>query len=442
MKVMFLFQGLPHYYNYVLNHLMDDGGIELINIVPRNTKYMGEGVYQTDEDIKYRLYKLDEYEMRKGGLFFRGLWRILIKERPDVVIASVAHIRGFLWNVPAFLVMRLMGIKLILKSIPFRLSRYEELASPPREALARALSQPSPAVKRLCRAIGCYAQNGSALERGLSWIHYPLRWVIGRLHLELALWGQRIYYTLPQAHVNYIEEARDLIGSYGVSAGRIFITYNSPDTDRLLEVYEKLLKQNISKHPHRLIHVGRLVQWKRADLLIRALARVKEQFPDADLLVLGEGPQMEEWRKLSQTLGLESSVQFLGGVYQPEFLGTHLMSSAIYVLAGMGGLSINEAMCFGLPVVCSVCDGTEKKLVFEGRNGIYFKEGDACDLAARIMWLFDHHELLERMGENSLSIIRNGMNIHTVIDGYLRAFEFVTGKPCFRRKKPIRSDFQ
>jgi glycosyltransferase involved in cell wall biosynthesis len=426
MKVMFLFQGLPHYYNYVLNRLMEDGGVELVNVVPGNSKHMGDGVYQTDEDIKYRLCKLDEYNMGRGGLFFKGLWRLLLKERPDVVITTAAHIRGFLWNVPAFLVTRLLGIKLILKSIPFRVERYEVLATPQRVALASALAQPSPAVRRLCGALGF--SPDSAFERLLCRIHYPLRWLIGTFHVELELWRVRIMFTLSDAHVNYVEEAKDLLGSYGVPPEKIFITYNSPDTDRMMDVYKTLLTKGVEKHPHRLIHVGRLAEWKRVDLLLRALVLVKERFSDADLLVLGDGPKLDEWTKLSQELGLQASVYFSGGVYQPELLGAYLMSSAIYVLAGMGGLSINEAMCFGLPVICSVCDGTEKKIVMEGRNGTYFKEGDYSSLADRIIWLFEQPELMMQMGAQSLDIIRNEMNVHTVIDGYLRAFEYVTGE--------------
>ena len=58
--------------------------------------------------------------------------------------------------------------------------------------------------------------------------------------------------------------------------------------------------------------------------------------------------------------------------------------STVYVLAGMGGLSINDAMCFSLFVICLVCDGTEKDLVADGVNGYFFKEGDANDLVDKI----------------------------------------------------------
>jgi glycosyltransferase involved in cell wall biosynthesis len=95
------------------------------------------------------------------------------------------------------------------------------------------------------------------------------------------------------------------------------------------------------------------------------------------------------------------------------------------VLAGMGGLSINDAMIFGLPVVCSVCDGTEKKLVKEGVNGVFFEEGNQEDLAEKIIYLLNHPSLIGEMGVRSTQIIQNEINIHTVLKGYLDCFSYV-----------------
>ena len=45
--------------------------------------------------------------------------------------------------------------------------------------------------------------------------------------------------------------------------------------------------------------------------------------------------------------------------------------SNIFVLPGTGGLAINEAMAYGLPVICSEADGTEKDLVIKVERGQY-----------------------------------------------------------------------
>jgi len=116
---------------------------------------------------------------------------------------------------------------------------------------------------------------------------------------------------------------------------------------------------------------------------------------------------------------------FIGAIYDANLLGKYLLASSVYVLAGMGGLSINDAMCFGRPIICSVCDGTEKRLVRDGYNGLYFEHGDQNDLTQKILYLLKNPRLQLKMGLNSSSIIKNEINIHTVIKGYMNAFEFV-----------------
>jgi glycosyltransferase involved in cell wall biosynthesis len=95
------------------------------------------------------------------------------------------------------------------------------------------------------------------------------------------------------------------------------------------------------------------------------------------------------------------------------------------VLAGMGGLSINEAMCFGKPIICSVADGTEKRLVREGYNGLYFESGSVESLISTIEKSFKDPAQIQVMGQRSKEIIQQEINIHTVLGNYIEAFKFV-----------------
>ncbi len=90
----------------------------------------------------------------------------------------------------------------------------------------------------------------------------------------------------------------------------------------------------------------------------------------------------------------------------------------------MGGLSINDAMTYGRPIICSVCDGTEKQLVYEGENGFYFKNADKEDLTEKIRLLFKDPVRAAKMGEHSTDIIKNKINIHTVLKGYKDSFDY------------------
>ena len=298
-----------------------------------------------------------------------------------------------------------------MKSIPFRLQKYGD-----------ALSNP---------------ENLPDLNR------YMPKFLKGRInHLGLRVVSRCIKVHLcqfalnkPNAHVNYIPEASEIFGSYGVPPNRIFITYNSPDTDMLLSIRAKIENDPplLPANDYRIIHIGRLVEWKRLDLLLKALHTVRRTYPAAELIVVGDGPMRSEWGSLADRLGLADRVMFRGAVHDAENLGRLLLSSSIFVLAGMGGLAINDAMCFGRPIICSIGDGTERMLVRNSVNGLLFRNDDLDDLTSKILFLFNHPNTRREMGKASTQIIRNEINVHTVIKGYLNAFEFVLNLKPERR---------
>lgn len=119
----------------------------------------------------------------------------------------------------------------------------------------------------------------------------------------------------------------------------------------------------------------------------------------------------------------QGGIRFTGAVYDPQTLGAYMNEATVYVLAGMGGLSINDAMTYGLPILCSVCDSTERDLVTDGVNGFFFRNGHAESLAEKIKILFDSPTRCQKMGQESERIIKEKINIETVSNRYLKAFE-------------------
>ena len=159
-------------------------------------------------------------------------------------------------------------------------------------------------------------------------------------------------------------------------------------------------------------------------MLIDAFARIVSRYPDAELVIVGDGPELNNLKRQAEELKLsKETIRFIGAVYDPKELGAYMNESTVYVLAGMGGLSINDAMTYGLPVLCSVCDGTERDLVTDGVNGLFFQEGDAESLAEKIETLFASPARCKEMGRESERIIREKINIETVSERYLEAFK-------------------
>jgi len=400
MKVLFTFGGLPHYYNLVLNKLNRIPNLEVVVIVPSLANAtLGAGVYQKKEGIEFKVIELEEYKTVFGKVFFKGFTEVIKKEKPDILVTVWPYVLNIVFDPWINRTIKKLNIKLIYKDIPFNIPKYQEAQQ--------------------------YLKEQKVLSETMSKKKTTL---VDKIKFGIITEMRRIYFRAMDAHVDYTEDAFDIFESYGVDKTKIFITYNSPDTDTLLAVRDKILKESpiLPINSHRLIHVGRLVKWKRVDLLIEAFAQIKKSYEDAELLIIGTGPEERNLKNLVEKLQLSSSVSFLGGIYDTELLGKYLLASSVYVLAGMGGLSINEAMCFGKPIICSMADGTEKHLVKDEYNGKYFSNGDRTDLYEKIKYLLSDPERTKKMGSNSLHIIQNEININTVIKGYVNAFNYVT----------------
>lgn len=401
MKILFTFGGLPHYYNLVLNRLNKIEGQEIVVIAPKNIgNTVGSGVHQTVDGIEFKVHFLEEYKATWGKPFFKNFLETVEVEKPNVIVTIWPYILAFVFNPFLLMKIRKMGIKLILKEIPFNIPRYQE-------------------------ALSFYSQN-SVLNETLKTNLKPNSLAFKIKYTILKLVYKRAF-NLVDAHVDYTEEAFEIFGSYGVPKEKIFIIYNSPDTDLILAEKEKIKNDPaiLPTNPLRLLHVGRLVKWKKVDMLIEVFGKLLDKHSTAELVIIGSGPEEQELIQLTKTLGLEKNVLFVGGIYDMPTLGKYFNASLVYVLAGMGGLSINDAMCFDKPVICSVADGTEKKLVRDGFNGYIFDNSSPNDLYEKIDILLSNPSKAVEMGKKSGEIIKNEINIHTVINNYQRAFQFV-----------------
>jgi glycosyltransferase involved in cell wall biosynthesis len=401
MHVCFMMAGLPHYFTLVLNKLATDYAIEVSIIKPnKRSKSIGSGVHEETGNNRFRIIDLEEYTTWYDKPFFKDIKPALLEYKPDVLVVSWPYILHFAMSRSFWQWTREQNIRLIYRDIPFNVPEWGK-------------------VRAFYYGVGNQNEDFSLTRK---------KTLRGYLNTLLLTTLRRIYMHRADAHVYYVDDAIRIAGSYGVPREKIFITANSPDTDELLAAYEQVRNEEpvLPPNPYRLIHVGRLVKWKRVDLIIEAVKRLQNRYPAIELLVVGYGPEEETWKKTAIDSGVADRVKFVGGVYDSVSLGRYLHASAIYVLAGMGGLSINDAMCFAKPVICAVADGTEKRLVREGYNGSYFENGSSASLTEKIDYLLADPGRVTVFGEHSLQIIQNEVNIHIVLKEYVRAFEYAT----------------
>lgn len=214
------------------------------------------------------------------------------------------------------------------------------------------------------------------------------------------------------------EENRKFYESYGVPQEKLVFVPYAVDNVRLTGVASELRMKRTALRRELLeieddrpviLFVGKLMPKKRPMDLLRAyqLLATSYQLPNLPvLLFVGDGelrPELEKYTK-EHDLG---DVHFLGFKNQTELPQYYTVADVFILPSGPGetwGLVVNEAMCFGLPVIVSDMVGCASDLVHEGENGYTFPVGDVEALAERLSKIF-HHPQKEEFGENSRKIV-------------------------------------
>ena len=139
---------------------------------------------------------------------------------------------------------------------------------------------------------------------------------------------------------------------------------------------------------------------KNVALLICAAALLRNEFPALDVRIASAGPEWRNLRALTQALGLQGTVSFLGHV-PFEHLVMEYMQCTLFCLPSLQegwGLVFAEAMASRKPVVASRSTSTPE-VIEHGVSGLLSAPNDAADLARNIAAVLRDPNLARRLGE-------------------------------------------
>jgi glycosyltransferase involved in cell wall biosynthesis len=165
----------------------------------------------------------------------------------------------------------------------------------------------------------------------------------------------RLLYRLLYRHADRVicqtaAMAKDLAAELFIPEGWLTVLPNPLDVDEIRDAIGENPELWTGPGPH-LLAVGRLSREKGFDLLLQALATVREQFPDADLVIAGAGPEETALKAQCRELGLQSAVCFPGHIDRPS---AYFPGASLFVLSSRHeGLpnALLEAAADGLPLV-------------------------------------------------------------------------------------------
>ena len=180
---------------------------------------------------------------------------------------------------------------------------------------------------------------------------------------------------------NSKDMAKNLISCIQVSTDAVHPIYNPIAIDRVIEQSREAVDHEVFDHHPVLIGCGRLEEQKGFPYLIDALDNLKQSYPDAQLVLLGDGSLRNSLERQAELLDLEGSVHFFGFVNNPY---KYMSEGDLFVLSSLWeGLPtvLIEAMASGSPVVSTDCPTGPREILVDGDLAPLVPPQDSAQLA-------------------------------------------------------------
>lgn len=172
-----------------------------------------------------------------------------------------------------------------------------------------------------------------------------------------------------------------------------------------------------------LVSTGSLIWRKSYEIMLAALKHLVDAGIDAELHIIGEGPERQHILYTVYDLGLEDRV-FLHGRLKPNEVLIQLQNADAFVLSSLSeGIAnaVLEAMSCGLPIVTTDCGGMREALT-DGVEGFVVPIRDPLIMADAMLKLAINPELRAKMGAASRSRVLTRFNINDQIDDFKELF--------------------
>ena len=204
------------------------------------------------------------------------------------------------------------------------------------------------------------------------------------------------------------EELKKILLKMGVSRKKILILPNGVDLNFFTpqEKNSGLARKLELKDKFVVGFSGSLKKWHGVDVLLEACSGLIKHIPELRLLIIGDGPEIEDLKTRAVRLNLFEKTRFTGQVLHseiPDLIRLMDVAAAPYKTNGtfyFSPLKVIEYLACGLPVV-TVKRGGAAFGISSGKNGILIDQAKPDYLGREIQTLFDDPDLRKKIAENA-----------------------------------------
>lgn len=166
-----------------------------------------------------------------------------------------------------------------------------------------------------------------------------------------------------------------------------------------------LAKYGLKSGVPRVLYVGRVDPEKSISNVVRAFAGVLRKVPEAELVITGDGTDRQRLVELSEELGIEDKVKFIGRVMPPDIVEVY-RGATVFATASeteTQGIVLIEAAATGLPLV-AVDAGAVREICQDKKNGVLCEPCDVVSMTKALVKILSDKELWKKYSKAGLEI--------------------------------------
>lgn len=223
---------------------------------------------------------------------------------------------------------------------------------------------------------------------------------------EYAFLVKRVLTNAKCCIANSQNTANLLSANWGLAEEKICVLHPGVDTQRFVPATRSAsIRQRLGWNERRVIlTVGRLQRRKGQDMMIRAIAELKDQLPDLLYCIIGDGEESQVLHQLVRELNVDKHVQFRGETTDRELIECYQQCDLFALpnreidkdIEGFG-MVLLEAQACGRPVLAGDSGGTAETMQI-GITGCIADCTRPETLAVAVLDLMRSHDRLETMG--------------------------------------------
>ena len=205
----------------------------------------------------------------------------------------------------------------------------------------------------------------------------------------------------------------------------VVVAQNTINIERIIEERSASCSNRDYNHPIHVLYVGLVKSRKFLEPAIEAMAELIKEGLDIYFDIVGGGDLFEKCKEQIAHFGAEGRIIMHGPKHGGD-VKWFFEKSDVFLLPGTGGLAVNEAMAYSLPIISTEGDGTIVDLI-DGNGFLLNKMGDVTEIKSTVLkFLKLTNNEKQAMAKRSQEIIVKKASLENMVNKHIAAIELTT----------------